>query len=519
MTGIVTQSDTPAAATDRDHMDDRVVTRIYASGTWKTESAVHTGGEAADALMGVDMPLLRDPDGKFYLPGSTVADAARAYLAKRLMGADYYRIGKVRPDDQQSKDKKPGEEPRKYEEDPDVSLLFGRKYMSPLVVYHATQVDMPTAIERDGVKIDSKTRLATDEAKFDLEVLPAGTSFAMRFQLVLRANYTETERNSMASLFGAMLQALENGDIRYGARTRKGYGQGRLHDLKIYSLDMYNKGHVQAWLSQGWSKGQQTPLDELHPNQTDARHLFRMEAKLHLRTSVLIRSTGSSPHSPDMVHLKEGRNAILSGTAVGGAFRKRVERIANTMLPETKAAAAVVRLFGPLHHPKDGRGEALNAGRVWFTEKALSGGDHLVQGRVMIDRAFQMPIHGALFDEAPYFPKDEKSENYHCVVDVDLTRYRSDGELEVLRTDQALVAQAFKDLCLGDLAIGGEIAVGRGVFELIKEPGALKLLEKPADKSYGKWEDPEPGHKVWNERLSLPEPPDSAKPSMEAANA
>lgn len=523
MTDIATRPDTSAPVPNSQQKDDRVVRRIYASGTWVTESALHTGGEAVDALMGVDMPLLRDPGGNFYLPGSTVADAARAYLAKRLMGADYYRIGGDILVVQQPEDEQPDEELRKHEEDPAVTLLFGgkdasgRTYMSPLVVYHATQVEKPAVTQRDGVKIDSKTRLATDEAKFDLEVLPSGTSFRMRFQLVLRANHTEAEQNSMKSLFGAMLKALENGDIRYGARTRKGYGQGKLGDLKIYGLDMRKKKHVEAWLSQEWHNGEPIELAKLEPCQTDQRHLFRLEADLHLRTSILIRSTGASPHSPDMVHLREGENAILSGTAIGGAFRKRVERIANTMMLGDDASAAVVRLFGPLHNPKDGKGKALDAGRVWFTEKKLENGNHLVQGRVMIDRAFQMPIHGALFDEAPYFPKDETSRNYTCVVDVDLTQYQLKEETGELRTDQALVAQAFKDLCLGDLAIGGEIAVGRGVFELA-ESATPKLSEKSPDKLYGEW-DPDPGHEVWNERLSLPQPADSTEHFKEAAHA
>jgi len=120
--------------------DDHVVARYCAEGIWTSTSAFHTGGELEESLSDVDKPMLRDPDGTFKIPGSTVADVARAYLGKRRMGADYYQ-------------------PRTKEapEDPLVSLLFGNQFMSPLIVYHAKQTNNVQSVHRDGVKIDGAT--------------------------------------------------------------------------------------------------------------------------------------------------------------------------------------------------------------------------------------------------------------------------------------------------------------------------------------------------------------------------
>jgi len=331
-----------------------------------------------------------------------------------------------------------------------------------------------------------------------LEVLPAGSEFKFRFQLVIReANRHQCQ--DLVALFGSALQGMQNEELRFGARTRKGMGQGSVESWNLYYLNMTEEEHVHAWLDRKWHCGVPMQLSELSPDQTDKRHLFRIKADLHLKTSILIRHQGSSHLSPDMVHLTENGAPIVPGTAIGGAFRKRVERIANLVRPET-AKSDVIRLFGPLHDPKEGKGKALTAGRVTFSQAPLVHGQHLVQGRVMIDRAFQMPIHGALFDEAPFYPTDNESTNYRFQVEVDLTRCVGEEQFAV---DRGLVAMAFKDLALGDLAVGGEVAVGRGVFEMRK----MELLEKPADRDYGQWEK-DPGWETWNKRLQIREAAD-----------
>jgi CRISPR/Cas system CSM-associated protein Csm3 (group 7 of RAMP superfamily) len=396
------------------------------------------------------MALLRDADGRFRIPGSSIAGVCRSHLARAMMGSDYF-TGSLQPEV--------------------LRRFFGGEYESLLTVFDAKLVPtangLAAASRRDGVRLDSKTRTAADKAKFDLDVLPAGTKFSFQFHLRIREIDEQLEARLKAAL-RSMLEALQDGEIRIGARTRKGLGRGRVAKWQISCLDMTKKEHVEAHLKQRWLNG--TPCEGLDGFSAgklgDKRRMFRLTAALHIKTSVLIRASGLGLRSPDMVHLTEGGRPLLSGSAIGGAMRHRVEKIANTTLDPVAAEAAVVRLFGPIHEADRGRGAELHSGRVTVEEAMLENGDYYAQGRVALDRAFQRPIDGALFDEAAYWPKDdERSVNWRFELTADLTPYVEKDEES---RDVRLLALAFKDLVTGDLPVGGETGTGRGVSAAVE---------------------------------------------------
>ena len=67
--------------------DDAVVRRLYARGIWKLKSAAHFGGDETGVA---DMCLLRDAKGNPFIPGASIAGAARSFLArKRMSWANY----------------------------------------------------------------------------------------------------------------------------------------------------------------------------------------------------------------------------------------------------------------------------------------------------------------------------------------------------------------------------------------------------------------------------------------------
>lgn len=167
-------------------------------GTLTTESALHLGGEGTER---VDMPVLRDPrDGRPLLPGTTFAGALRSALADRLAG---YGEGEA----------------------PEVAALFGGTRgdddgsQSPLIVFDALG-ELPHAhgIEvRDGVAISPATGIAEDHKKYDYEVLPAGTTFAVRLDLVVPApaigpRRTQPSEKALLEYLAAALDAFTHGE-------------------------------------------------------------------------------------------------------------------------------------------------------------------------------------------------------------------------------------------------------------------------------------------------------------------
>ena len=209
---------------------DAVVRRLYAVGTWKLDSAAHFGGDETGIA---DMCLLLDHNGNLFIPAASIAGAARNYLARNRLNWEKYS------------------HPDGIKKEPKVlKRLFGGAdsddTMSALIVADAKceTKDANTFI-RDGVRIERKPGIAADGAKFDVEVVERGTEFQLKFQCIIR-EADNTRR--LTKMFLAMLYGFQEGEIQLGARTRRGYGQGKVKSWDVYDLRMNNPQHVLAWL-------------------------------------------------------------------------------------------------------------------------------------------------------------------------------------------------------------------------------------------------------------------------------
>ena len=124
------------------------------------------------------------------------------------------------------------------------------------------------------------------------------------------------------------------------------------------------------------------------------------------------------------------------------------ERIAGTL----KLGEDVVGgMFGPPRNAKP-----LRAGRLRVEEVYTMASRLWAQGRVKDPIRFTGgAFPTALFNEAPFYPEDDESATMTFRFELDAPK---DKEI-------ALLLLTFKDLWLGDLPLGGETGVGRGVFE------------------------------------------------------
>ena len=98
--------------------NNRIMERVFATGVWRSSTAIHLGGEDESLEHNVDMALLRDSEGRFYAPGSSIAGAVRSHLAARVLQRERYRDG--------------------IEREPIVlRILFGKDYSSLLTFFDA----------------------------------------------------------------------------------------------------------------------------------------------------------------------------------------------------------------------------------------------------------------------------------------------------------------------------------------------------------------------------------------------
>jgi CRISPR/Cas system CSM-associated protein Csm3 (group 7 of RAMP superfamily) len=448
--------------------------RWVIKGNLLLETPAHFGNGDANAL--TDMPLLLDEvEGKPLLPGTSIAGALRNYLRELDLG---YGLAEGKGSL--------------------ASVLFGAYRgddegdQSPLIVNDAV-ADSAGFELRDGVAIEADTRTAKDEAKFDIQLLPAGTTFPLRFELLVGKNdKNEDLRNALATA----LHGLEDRQITLGARKRRGFGQCTASDWQVWKYDLDartgQKEGLLAWLSSerdwktAWPQEAGQTLSEklnaiVRPKEYDGRKSARLTAEFALNGTLLIRSGfGASDTGPDTVHLHsprpDGKNPdrrapVLPGTSWAGVLRHRALKIARTVskdiqavdkegspltktvegkiVPLLKAEVFTADMFGPLKiERKDSKNT--RASRVSVKETEIQQATELVVTRVKIDRFTGGAYESALISEQPAVGTPETR------LTLDLTlRTPTDAEL-------GLLLLLLKDLWTGDLPLGGESGIGRG---------------------------------------------------------
>ena len=451
----------------KDIADDAVVRRLYAQGKWKLKSAAHFGGDETGIA---DMCLLRDAKGNPFIPGASIAGAARSYLArKRMSWENYSHDDGIKKEPRILRRLFGGAEKANTVEDSDS--------MSALIVADATCVDEKanTSI-RDGVRVVAETGTAAEGAKFDVEVLERDTEFLLNFECIVRKEDSNAE---LTKLFLALLHAFQKGDIQLGARTRRGYGRGKVDCWNIYDLQMNTPEDVLAWLNGNPSLRPKSRLVP-RPLGSDQQNYFRIEADFRLRTSLLIRSSSEDPKDPDMVHLHSKDKPVIPGTSFAGAFRHRANLIAEILEWQTheNGQDAVCEMFGAVHKRDDDSDDSNQAdpwaSRVFIEERLVRNVKPQWQDRVAIDRFTGGSLQSALFNEKPVYPCPIKAETE---TNVQLRLTLEEPE----KAEIGLLLLTLRDFWYGHAALGGETSNGRGTLCGIKAKLIYKNTLDPSD--------------------------------------
>jgi CRISPR-associated RAMP protein (TIGR02581 family) len=196
-------------------------------------TGLHIGAGKSPDLAGSDLPVLRDASGRPLIPGSSLRGVLRAGLESllpSLPGAPPRRP----PAPTATATAGPSGPPARARELADywgeldlVERLFGRvqegrgdtrgSYGSRLQISDLLcRVDVAPEL-RDGVAIKRETRTAADSAKFDLEVVPAGTEFFGSVRLKNPADYE-------VGMVAQALWMLDAGVLLLGGKTARGLG-------------------------------------------------------------------------------------------------------------------------------------------------------------------------------------------------------------------------------------------------------------------------------------------------------
>lgn len=428
-----------------------------------------------------DAALLRDGDGAPFIPGASLAGALRSYLRQRAVWA-------TPPDERESSARALAalfggrEDPLSVEQPGPETQRAGRAdggFLSALAVDDAFLPDGTAAATalRDRVRIDPARQAADDRGKFDYEVLEPDTSFDVRLELTLRAAHRDLH-DDMRRLFNALLDALTAEEVRLGAHTRRGLGRASVERWRVLELDLSRPGDAVRWL-RGDEPDEDCPqrCGGVRPWTAMAmlppEGVFAIRADLELAGPLLLRSTEAprlgTPgpgdgllHLPDVVQLTSGGRAVVPGTALAGVLRHRALRICRAL---GIGEEVVTRVWGPLLHKggeqagRDlGAKEQARASRLLVDDAFVDGGALQRQTRIAVDRFTGGARETALLDEMPLWPRRDRP----ATLSVTLRLLPERGQDQPSDAECGLLLLLLKDLCTGDLPMGGGAAVGRG---------------------------------------------------------
>ncbi len=225
--------------------------RLRITGELVAQTGVRVGMSAETAMpTATDLPVIKDANGKPFIPGSSLRGAVRAYverIVRTFEGDAHPSKGEARgkgaciPTD---KDRwcLESREGLSEEEIYDCSCRVCRALGSPWLASRVRFTDL-ALIQRDGqsrIEPELRDAVAIDREKesvankYDFEALPAGVRF--QFELIAE-NLSEGEELGLV-LLG--VRALEQGEILIGGFKGRGLGHVKLEGTQYEWIDRAN---------------------------------------------------------------------------------------------------------------------------------------------------------------------------------------------------------------------------------------------------------------------------------------
>ncbi len=428
-----------------------------------------------------DSDIILDTDGTAFLPGSSLAGVLRSYLSKMVNDNEKGKqelkslFGSGQADQRQEI-----EEVSTDSENP-----AEKERQSRLYVYD-TWLEQAKLIKRDGVRLN-KNKTAEESAKYDCQAVERETAFTMRLEVIQRERELEKEEGACPEEKLRMVQksdyrkikiciaGLINGEIRVGARSKRGFGKLGVHEVRVTAFDMMCHKEYKEWLFWDWDKqnafGRCNSKVLLHEDlqglvkENFQRREHRLRIPLKITNTLLIRqysgvsfNNGNLPDSEMLqAQHQSGTKAVIPGSTWAGAFRSRLACLLMRLagLKDWEKAQRHLNPFFGTWLPEQENGEKLLSSRVIFEESVVSGGHKLPITRNSIDRFTGGPVSGALFTECVWVGGETELVIRWPVYE------ESSDITDVLVGMLLWVAE---DLKKGLLSIGGEGGVGRGLF-------------------------------------------------------
>ena len=415
-----------------------------------------------------DCSLMLDGKGNPFIPGTSIAGAFRNSLMEKkdsssVMG--YSRVSKSNG----------------VEEESDQLGRMSQILISDVSLSKRSSGNLSTSI-RDGIKLEDNEKITANAGKYDIQVVEPGAKGCMRFEVVERENDDEKDANEKLCSF---IIGLAEGDVRLGTKKNRGFGRLKVTEVGEKSFDLTQKEQAEKWLFflglgregdeesfpsiecmryEEWKVGK----ENLKDNYVKVKYV-KISVPLELSGGISIRKYSTRSGEADYEHLtiSEDENGnkripVVPGSSWNGAIRSDAVRILRDSLGCKEYADIINDWFGAVDK-KDK--DKTQQSKIVISESKINGATELPITRVKINRFDSSAVSGGLYSEISFFGGNT---NLEIMVKKD--------EGEDYKAIMGLLYLVINDIMNGFVPIGGQTAIGRGIFtgSVINEFGNLE---------------------------------------------
>ena len=234
-------------------MFDKFESRLSLKGEVETLTAIRIGAGRSTAVVGSDLPVVRDTSNFPYIPGSSFKGVLRSYVESILRSfKDERRI--VCNPTKDSEQCITRDEMNNFRDKRNDQLildntcwvcqLFGSPWYAAKLQIRDLHVQPELWFgqyqQRDGVAIDRDTETASEGKLYDYEVVPAGVLFDFHAVVDNAAKW-------QLGMLYLGLSAFENGELTIGGGSSRGLG---VIELSLSSECYIDKCHIMQYLTE-----------------------------------------------------------------------------------------------------------------------------------------------------------------------------------------------------------------------------------------------------------------------------
>lgn len=367
-----------------------------------------------------DHDCLRNSKGVPFIPGTSLAGVFSHYLSDEMLALFTPKIGD------------------EYKQSP--------YYISDAnIVLDDKKRNVSTSI-RDGVKL-KPDKIAEDGAKFDFEIVESSTKFDFRIEVIVRDH---DNIDKMKKVVDVILHGLNSGEILLGYKSKRGYGKVKIEDVKIKE---FTKNSLEEMLL--FDKYQMDKYDQYSIPDIDNENKYDY-MQVHLRQvgGISIRKYSATAGEVDFEHVTSNGKPVIPGTSWNGLIRRQIAEYLDDDII-SNCCVKINDWFGEAKK-RDTTGRASN---IIIEESIIQDAKRIQITRNKISRFSAGVSNHALFSEVSYFNGDTVlGIKVKKSIEEDPDNSRIIGVLSLV----------IKDIDNGFIALGGQTAIGRGLFKVLK---------------------------------------------------